>query len=73
MRGEVWKGGEGVLAVPVADPTALSLAIVGFIEDIGVRHELPMHAEVTARAHLVAQGNLTERLRDDFAHTLRNV
>jgi len=71
--GEVFKGYEDVLSVPVADPTALSLAIVGFIEDIGVRHELPMHAEATARAHLTARGNVVERIRDDLMHVLRSV
>jgi len=71
--GEVFKGYEDVLSVPVADPTALSLAIVGFIEDMAVRQELPRRAEATARAHLAAQGNLAERIRDDLARMLRNV
>ena len=38
--GEVFKGYEDVLSVPVADPTALSLSIVGFIEDNAVRQTL---------------------------------
>ncbi len=71
--GEVFKGYEDVLAVPVADPTALSLAIVGFIEDTSVRLQLPIHAEATARAHLAAQGNLVERIRDDLQRALQKV
>ncbi len=69
--GEVFKGYEDVLSVPVADPTALSLGIVGILEDMSVRIELPMHAEAAARAHLAAQGNLSERIRDDLARTLK--
>ncbi|MDE1919378.1 MAG: glycosyltransferase [Patescibacteria group bacterium] len=68
--GEVFKGYEDVLAVPVADPTALSLSIVGFIEDVSVRQELPRHAEAAARAHLAAIGDLPMRIRDDLARTL---
>ncbi len=69
--GEVFKGSEDVLAVPVADPTALSLGIVSILEDTSVRIELPMHAEEAARAHLAAQGNLAERIRDDLARLVR--
>ncbi len=69
--GEVFKGYEDVLAVPVADPTALSLGIVGFLEDTSVRIELPMHAEAAARAHLATQGILAERIRDDLVRTLK--
>ncbi len=69
--GEVFKGYEDVLSVPVADPTALSLAIVGFIEDNSVRQELPRHAEAAAGAHLVAAGNLPSRIAADLARTIR--
>ncbi len=65
--GEVFKGYEDVLAVPVADPTALSLGIVGVIEDTSVRLELPMRAEAAARAHLAAQGDLSTRIAADLA------
>lgn len=68
--GEVFKGYEDVLAVPVADPTALSLSIVGFIEDVSVRQELPRRAETKAQAHLAAVGNLPMCIRDDLAQTL---
>jgi len=68
--GEVFKGYEDVLAVPVADPTALSLSIVGLIEDNAVREELPRHAEDAARAHLAAVGNLPSRIADDLARTI---
>ena len=71
--GEVFKGFEDVLSAPVADPTALSLNIVGFIEDTRVRLELPIHAEAAARAHLAAQRNIAERVRDDFARTIFGV
>lgn len=68
--GEVFKGYEDVLAVPVADPTALSLAIVGLLEDTQFRIQLPQHAEETARTHLKAQGNIPERLAEDLRRTL---
>ncbi|KKW45154.1 hypothetical protein A3C94_00955 [Candidatus Kaiserbacteria bacterium RIFCSPHIGHO2_02_FULL_55_17] len=71
--GEVFKGYQDVLAVPVADPTALSLSIVGFIEDSAARLELPLHAEDTVRAHLAAQGNVAERIRDDLMCTAQKV
>ncbi|MBI5405874.1 glycosyltransferase [Candidatus Kaiserbacteria bacterium] len=72
--GEVFKGYEDVLSVPVADPTALSLGIVGIIEDNAVRQELPIHAEAAARGHLAAVGDLPTRVADDLARTAkRNV
>jgi len=68
--GEVFKGYEDVLSVPVADPTALSLSIVGLIEDMQVRVELPIHAEATALAHLASVGSLPERIASDLAQAL---
>jgi len=68
--GEVFKGYEDVLAVPVADPTALSLSIVGIIEDTTVRMELPRHAEEAARAHLASVGDIPSRIAADLARTL---
>ncbi|MSU74857.1 glycosyltransferase [Candidatus Kaiserbacteria bacterium] len=65
--GEVFVGYEDVLAVPVADPTALSLSIVGFIEDNAVRQNLPAHAEVTAHTYLASIGPLPERIMADLA------
>lgn len=69
--GEVFKGYEDVLAVPVADPTALSLGIVGIIEDNEVRHELPIRAEAAARAHLASVGDIPTRIVADLARTLQ--
>jgi glycosyltransferase involved in cell wall biosynthesis len=69
--GEVFKGYEEVLSVPVADPTALSLGIVGLIEDNRVRQELPVHAEAAARAHLASVGDIPSRIANDLAETLR--
>jgi glycosyltransferase involved in cell wall biosynthesis len=68
--GEVFKGYEDVLAVPVADPTALSLGIVGLIEDMSVRVELPRHAEAAARAHLYAEGDIPARIVADLSRVL---
>ncbi|MHB1769611.1 MAG: glycosyltransferase [Minisyncoccota bacterium] len=68
--GEVFKGYEDVLSAPVADPTALSLNIVGIIEDTSVRAELPIHAEAAARAHLASVGDLPARIAADLARTL---
>lgn len=70
--GEVFKGYEDVLSAPVADPTALSLSIVGFIEDTRVRQELPMRAEAAARAHLATIGDLPNRIAEDLALTLQH-
>jgi len=67
--GEVFKGYDDVLSVPVADPTALSYAIVGLIEDTAVREALPRHAETTARAHLTAAGDIPTRIAEDLAKT----
>lgn len=67
--GEVFKGYEDVLAAPVADPTALSLNIVGFIEDTAVRLQLPMHAEAAAREHLATAGDIPARIAADIART----
>ena len=68
--GEVFKGYEDVLAAPVADPTALSLNIVGIIEDTSVRAELPIHAEATARAHLASIGDLPSRIAADLGRII---
>ena len=68
--GEVFKGYEEVLSVPVADPTALSLGIVGVIEDNAVRYQLPLRAEEAVRAHLASVGDIPARIYADLAHTL---
>lgn len=68
--GEVFKGFEDVLSAPVADPTALSLNIVGFIEDTSVRLQLPIHAEAAARAHLASVGDIPSRIAFDLTDTL---
>jgi len=65
--GEVFKGYEDVLSAPVADPTALSLHIVGLIEDNAVRHELPVRAESAVRRHLSSVGDIPARIAADFA------
>lgn len=70
--GEVFKGYEEVLAVPVADPVALSLAIVGLIEDTAVRQELPIHAEIAARAHIELMGDIPARIADTMALTMQD-
>ncbi|MFA6519977.1 MAG: glycosyltransferase, partial [Candidatus Paceibacterota bacterium] len=69
--GEVFKGYEEVLSVPVADPTALSLGIVGLIEDNRVRQELPMRAEAAARAHLASVGDIPTRIAEDLARSVQ--
>ena len=70
--GEVFKGYEDILSTPVADPTALSLSIVGLIEDNAVRVELPMHALETVRAHLTTVGDIPARIAADLARTLQH-
>lgn len=71
--GDVLKGGEDVLAVPVADPTALSLGIARMIEDMQLRLELVMRAEAAAHAHLAAQGDIPERVAKDLEQVLHRV
>lgn len=71
--GEVFKGYEDVLSAPVADPTALSLHIVGLIEDNVVRQELPRRAEDAARTHLAAVGDIPARIAEDLARTLKHI
>lgn len=68
--GEVFKGYRDVLSVPVADPTALSLSIVGLIEDTVIRQELPINAELAVHAHLAAVGNVPGRIAEDFRRLL---
>jgi glycosyltransferase involved in cell wall biosynthesis len=67
--GEVFKGYEDALSAPVADPTALSLHIVGLIEDNAVRHQLPLCAEESVRAHLASVGDIPTRISEDLART----
>lgn len=68
--GEVFKGYEDVLSVPVADPTALSLSIIGLVQDNAERESLPRHAEATARAHLAMVGDIPARIALDLSRTL---
>jgi len=70
--GEVFKGYEDVLSVPVADPTALSLSIVGLIEDNAVRHQLPLRAEEAVRAHLANFGDIPTRIAKNLEQTLKH-
>lgn len=70
--GEVFKGYEDVLSAPVADPTALSLHIVGLVEDNAVRHQLPIRAEESARAHLANVGDIPAQIKEDFERILKN-
>ena len=52
--GEVFQGYRDVLAVPVADPAALSVAMVGIMEDRQTRGMLVRSAELVANQHLDA-------------------
>ena len=67
--GEVFRGYEDVLSVPVADPIALSFAIIGLIEDTAVRQELPRRAEDAVRAHLATQTG-AERIKNDLQQAI---
>lgn len=71
--GDVLKNNEDVLSAPVADPTALSRRIITVIEDNAMRQKLPVHAEIAARAHLAAIGDLPTRIAEDLAHTLQRL
>lgn len=65
--GETFKGYEDMLVVPVADPTALANAIIGLIEDMHIRVELPMRAEAAARIHLMTVGDIARHIAADLA------
>lgn len=71
--GEVFTGYEDVLAVPVADPTALANAIAAAISDPAVRIEYPSRAEAVVRAHLAAVGDLPKRIAADLERVLSTV
>lgn len=60
--GEVFKGYEDVLAMPPGDPAALSVHIVGLMEDGQARQLLSMSAETVAKRFIQASGNVPERL-----------
>jgi len=60
--GEVFKGYDDVLAMPPADPSALSIHIVGLMEDGQARSMLSMNAEVAAKRFLLAAGDISKRL-----------
>jgi glycosyltransferase involved in cell wall biosynthesis len=68
--GEVFKNYEDVLATPVVDPVALSISIVGLVEDNAVRQKIRINAEIRARAHLASGGDLPSRICADIARTL---
>ena len=69
--GEVFKDGAEVIVAPVADPAALALNISRLIEDNRIRQELPIRAEVAARAHLATVGDLSTRIIDDLMRVLQ--
>lgn len=67
--GDIFKNREQVLAVPVADPMAISRAIAEIIENNILRQELPIAAETAAYAHLASVGDLAARVSEDLAAT----
>lgn len=60
--GEVFKGYDDVLAMPPGDPAALTVHIVGLIEDGQARQLLAMNAEAAAKKYLQAAGDIPQRL-----------
>ncbi|MEJ0053561.1 MAG: glycosyltransferase [bacterium] len=68
--GEVFRGYRDVLSVPVADPAALSIAMVGMIEDAQARQLMVRSAEVAAREHLAAYTDQPTLIANDLARTL---
>jgi glycosyltransferase involved in cell wall biosynthesis len=68
--GEVFKGYRDVLAVPVADPAALAVAMVGMMEDVQARQLLIRSAQVVALEHLSAFTNQPALIAVDLARTL---
>ena len=60
--GEAFKGYDDVLAFPPGDPTALSVHMVGLMEDVQARQLLAMNAEASAKRYLQEAGNIPERI-----------
>lgn len=73
VAGELFKNHEHALVSPVADIAILARNISICIEDTKARHELPMHAEAAARAHLVSVGDLSERIAADLSRLMSNI
>jgi glycosyltransferase involved in cell wall biosynthesis len=65
--GEVFKGYTDVLAVPVADPAALAVAMVGMMEDVQARELMVRSAEGTVHAHLASYPNQPALVAADLA------
>lgn len=60
--GEAFKGYDDVLSMPPGDPSALSVHIVGLIEDGQARSLLAMSAEESAKRFLLAAGDVPQRI-----------
>lgn len=60
--GEVFRGYEDVLAMPPGDPAAISIHIVGLMEDGQARQLLAMNAEAAAKRYMQAAGSIPERI-----------
>jgi len=60
--GEVFRGYDDVLAMPPGDPAALTVHIVGLMEDGQARQLLAINAEAAAKKHIQAAGNIPERI-----------
>lgn len=60
--GEAFRGYDDVLAFPPGDPAALSIHIVGLMEDGQARTLLAMNAEASAKRYIQEAGNIPERL-----------
>jgi glycosyltransferase involved in cell wall biosynthesis len=52
--GEVFRGYEDVLSVPVADPAALAVHIKELVENVALRTALTMHAKASVEKHLAS-------------------
>lgn len=68
--GEVFAPGSDVLVAQPGDFAQLASHIRSLITDMHLRTTLPMSAEAAARAHLAAQDDLANRVRDYLAHAL---
>ena len=68
--GEVFHDETEVLVAPVNSPVGIAVRIQRLIEDNAMRLELAAHAQAAAQAHLVAAGNVPERIAEDFRRLL---
>lgn len=68
--GEVFRGYEDVLSAPVGDPAALAAHMRALVEDSGARTELAMHAQESAKKHLMETDSSPQAIASDLSRLI---